>query len=238
MTKLQKDYRVTNKRSDSKSVWSFNIRENKIKKREQFGDFDIVFVCDPDSRDKKSFRIRYSYLRTKGYIARENMYPDKRWIIYVDKNNIFNFGKSTYMDGNDFIEGRNITKKVIVNRKYGSGGEGEGHRKLKEWIAENPTELGLANIKEIIKEYGFVSGDAADIVFELDGNKWVIVEVETLDPNPGGYQALKYRVLKCAELGLDITSPNVEGVLVAWSIPEEVKIFCNKYGIRFFEKKL
>lgn len=132
----------------------------------------------------------------------------------------------------------NRTKRVSVTRKYGSGGEGNEHRKLKEWIAHNPTEIGLTKVKRTETEYVFASGDAVDIVFELDGDTYVVVEIETFDPYPGCHQALKYRVLKCAELGLDIKSSNVEAVLVAWSISEEVKSFCNKYRIRCVEKKL
>ncbi|MHA1832962.1 MAG: hypothetical protein ACTSV7_03145 [Candidatus Baldrarchaeia archaeon] len=130
------------------------------------------------------------------------------------------------------------TRRVAIERKYGSGGEGEEHKKLKEWIAQNPMEIGLTNVKKPKIEYPFISGDVADIVFELEGGKYAVVEVETVDPYPGAHQALKYKVLKCAELGLDIKSPNVEAILVAWSIPQNVKDFCNKYGIRIVEKKL
>jgi len=94
------------------------------------------------------------------------------------------------------------------------------------------------NVKNTEIEYVFISGDAADVVFELDGDKYAVVEIETIDPLPGCYQTLKYKVLKCAELGQDIKSSNVEAILVAWSIPEEIKRFCTKYGIRFVEKKL
>jgi hypothetical protein len=125
-----------------------------------------------------------------------------------------------------------------ITRKYGPGGEGNVHKELKDWVAQNPIEIGLINVKKTEIEYAFASGDCADIVFELDGNKYVVVEIETREPSPGSLQALKYRVLKCAELGLDIKSPNVEAILVAWSIPKEVRNFCTKYGIRYVEKRL
>jgi len=125
-----------------------------------------------------------------------------------------------------------------ITRKYGPGDEGNEHKKLKEWIAQNPMELGITDVKSRKIEYVLPSGDAADIVFELDGNRYIVVEIETFDPYPGCYQALKYRVLKCAELGEDLKSSNVEAILVAWTIPEVVNTFCKKYGIRFVEKKL
>jgi hypothetical protein len=131
----------------------------------------------------------------------------------------------------------NRTKRISLRRKYGIGGEGKEHRRLKEWIARHPTEIGLTSIKDVEKEYNFISGDIADIVFKLDNGAYVVVEIETIDPYPGCYQVLKYKILKCAEIGVDIKSTSVEAVLVAWSLPEDVKSFCNKYGIRCVEKK-
>lgn len=132
----------------------------------------------------------------------------------------------------------NRTKRISMVRKYGSGGEGIEHKRLKAWVAQNPKELGLTNIKRTNIEYVFPSGDTADIVFELDGNKYAVVEIETIDACTGSYQVLKYKVLKCAEIGMDINDPDIEAILVAWTKPQEVIDFCNRYGIRFVEKKL
>jgi len=130
------------------------------------------------------------------------------------------------------------TKRIFMSRKYAAGGEGVEHKKLKEWVAQNPKELELANVKNTEIEHVFISGDVADVVFELESGKYAVVEIETINPLPGCYQALKYKVLKCAELGVDVKSSDVEPILVAWSIPREVKDFCHKYGIHFVEKKL
>ncbi len=132
----------------------------------------------------------------------------------------------------------NRTQRVLVGRKYGPGGEGKHHKQLKEWIAAHPEAIGLTGATTDRVEYPFPSGDVSDIVFKLPGNKYAVVEVETLSPNPGHFQALKYRVLKCAELGIGIGSQDVQAILVAWQIPEEVRQFCNKYGISCVEKRL
>lgn len=132
----------------------------------------------------------------------------------------------------------NRIRRVTIVRKYGSTGEGKEHRKLKEWIAKHPEVFGLDNIRKTEVEYVFPSGDTADIVFQLSKNRFVVIEIETGNPLPGCYQVLKYKVLKCVELGLPITSNDVEAILVAWAIPGEVKSLCNKYGIRFLEKKI
>ncbi len=95
------------------------------------------------------------------------------------------------------------------------------------------------NVKEPPEiEYGFDCGDCADILFKLGNERYAVVEVETDIPEPGAYQALKYKVLQCAELGFEIKSPNVEAILVAWSIPESTKELCAKYNIRPVQIKL
>lgn len=118
-------------------------------------------------------------------------------------------------------------------RKYGSQGEGPEHKKYKEWVVTHPESIGLTQVKKKDTEYGFISGDTADIVFEIRGNCYIVVEIETDYPLPGAYQALKYRVLKCAEMGENINSQNVEAVLVAKTMPPEVRNMCYRYGIRY-----
>jgi hypothetical protein len=122
--------------------------------------------------------------------------------------------------------------RILKTRKYGSGGEGIEHRKLKEWIANHPDAIGLKNVKKTSVEYTFPSGDKADVIFELENNQFAVVEIETSDPLPGCYQALKYRTLKCAELGIPITSSNVEAIVVAWDFQRFVEDFCSPYRIR------
>lgn len=133
---------------------------------------------------------------------------------------------------------RKILTEVLKNRKYGPGGESAGHKKLKMWIKAHPEAIGIQNVQKSQTEYRFPSWDAADVYFELSGNRYVVVEIKTSDPFTGWYQALKYRVLKCAELGISISSPRVEAVFVAWNIPDEIKEVCARYGIRCVEKKV
>ena len=133
---------------------------------------------------------------------------------------------------------RSRERRAFVTRKYGPKGEGADHKQLKQWIAENPNEIGLTEVLSKETEYVFPSGDVADIMFNISGNRYVVVEIETLDPLPGAYQALKYKVLKCAEAGLDVKSSNVKAILVAWSIPKDIRGFCREYGIRCIKKRV
>jgi hypothetical protein len=127
-------------------------------------------------------------------------------------------------------------EKKQLQQKYG-GGEGKEHRKLKNWVYSHPDKVGVSDILRKHEEYEFLSGDRADIVFDLQGNRYTVVEIETNNPTPGVHQALKYKVLKCAELGLDLKSPDVEALLVAWRKPDDLR-FCRKYGVRFTKRRV
>ncbi|MEM4244271.1 MAG: hypothetical protein QXP44_05710, partial [Candidatus Bathyarchaeia archaeon] len=54
---------------------------------------------------------------------------------------------------------------------------------------------------------------------------------------PGCYQALKYKILKCAELGLPVTSARVKAKVVAWDFEPFVEEFCSRYGIEIHKIK-
>lgn len=141
--------------------------------------------------------------------------------------------------GGERSKTENETKRTEqAIRKYGPGGEGEDHKRLKKWIAENPNSIGLYDIKGPPQtEYAFISGDTADILFEREDKKFAVVEIETDNGTPGFYQALKYKVLKCAEAQLPINSGNVRAILVAWSVPDVLQKLCTQYQIEFREIK-
>ncbi len=137
-------------------------------------------------------------------------------------------------------ETKTRTKEAVV-RKYGAGGEGIAHKELKDWVAENPDFLGLDKDKineTQTEEHVFLSGDLPDIIFICDNNKYVIVEVETTNPLPGAYQAIKYRSLLCAELGIPLDSMNVKSFLVTKLSSYDVEEFCRNYQINLKVKKM
>lgn len=147
--------------------------------------------------------------------------------------------EETVPEVNTGIKSVEVDKDELIRRKYGFSGESPGHKRLKEWISNHPEEIDIRGVRKKKEEYKFFyTSDAADVHLELENGKYVVVEVETTNPLPGAFQALKYKVLKCAELGEDINPPDVEAILVAWAIPQEVKDFCHKYKIRFVEKNL
>lgn len=141
----------------------------------------------------------------------------------------------------DYVRGtRTQLKSLNLRRKYGSGGEKPPHRSLKEWCAANPLQLGLEGVLHTpgVTEYEFICGDLADVVFDMEDNRYAVVEVKTDTPEVGAHQVLKYRTLLCAKKGLPVGSDRVKAILVAWQIPEPVRSFCNKYDIAWFELRV
>jgi hypothetical protein len=60
----------------------------------------------------------------------------------------------------------------------GKGGESEAHRRLKRWIADNPTAVGLYSTARSNVEFSFRTGDRVDLMFENHSPRRTVVEVE------------------------------------------------------------
>lgn len=87
---------------------------------------------------------------------------------------------------------------------YGSGGEGEGHKLLKEYVYNHPESIGLKGIKKRSMEYVLLSGDRLDIFFELNDASKIAVEIKPntspeADIMRGLFQCVKYKAILEAE---------------------------------------
>lgn len=156
---------------------------------------------------------------------------------YADDDGMSNLKRDVL----NYVRGtRTQLKSLNLRRKYGSGGEKPPHRRLKHWCAANPLQLGLQGVlcTPGATEYEFICGDLADVVFDMQDNRYAVVEVKTDTPEVGAHQVLKYRTLLCAKKGLPVGSDRVKAVLVAWQIPESVRRFCNKYDVAWFEHRV
>ena len=120
-----------------------------------------------------------------------------------------------------------------LKQKYGPGGEGERHKVLKQFIADNPERLGLGRGKGAV-EHRFVTGDRVDVSIALaDGEHCVVeIEVEGESTSIGAHQALKYRALRASELD---STELPHACLVVYSIPQHVKDFCERHGVSALE---
>jgi len=193
---------------------------------------DIQFIIKPKLKPVEGVDFRNLILKLNLFKGLKK--PEKDYRMALRGPNYIRF-----LDSHDFhvIEkalqsSDNHRKRRILTRKYGSGGEGEEHKMLKERVANNPNIIGLTNVQEAEIEHSFISGDSADILFRINHDHYVVVEIETDFPRPGCYQALKYKVLQSAEIGANINSSNVQAVLVAKTLPLEVQDICSKYSIR------
>jgi len=131
-------------------------------------------------------------------------------------------------------------KEKMLKKKYGTGGESIHHKRLKEYVAKNPDCIGLKHgLYNAHIEHGFVSGDLVDILFSTKNTLLnVVVEIELDNVLPGIHQAIKYRVLRCSQLGLPLDSMQVKAIVVAWQFSQHEVELCRKYNISFYEIKL
>lgn len=103
---------------------------------------------------------------------------------------------------------------------------------MKNWVADNPSCIGLPPGSKKSVEHLFESGDCVDIAFSLPNGDWAAVEIETTRPFPGAHQALKYRTLLAAQRNWKIDTRRVHGILTAWAFCPSDLEFCKKYGIQ------
>jgi len=89
-------------------------------------------------------------------------------------------------------------------RIQGGTGEGEDHKRLKDYVAANPSVIGLSGFGKGRTEYPLPSADEIDVVFEKQGC-WVGVEVKgpsshESDIARGMFQTVKYTAVREAHL--------------------------------------
>lgn len=128
---------------------------------------------------------------------------------------------------------RNIRPSSGFRHGFGGGGEGEAHRRLKEFVARHPEKIGLPKRSKANVEYLYgYTNDRVDIMFELPNGDFATVEIETTTPLPGAYQCIKYKALLEAEKGYEQGSKKVRSILVAYDFDAETKRFAKRYGIK------
>lgn len=106
-----------------------------------------------------------------------------------------------HFDLEPVVPARSKTLQAIAKEaKYGgNGGETEDHRRLKEYVKENPQLFGLPRSVSARTEYPFLSNDEIDVLFKSVPT-WVGVEVKSARSDPsdiqrGIFQCVKYRAL-------------------------------------------
>jgi len=139
---------------------------------------------------------------------------------------------------NTVQQNANIRNKIIVGRS--NEGESEEHKKLKNYIAENPHLVGLPQDSQKGEtEYLFLSADKADIVFTTERG-YLGVEVKSIISNEsdiirGIFQVVKYQALLRAEQKSNKMSPTAKAVLVVETeLPKSLKKIAYMLGVDVF----
>jgi hypothetical protein len=131
--------------------------------------------------------------------------------------------------------------KSVGEPKYGGvGGESEDHRRLKEYVKENPQLLGISRSLRGKTEYMFLSNDEIDVLFKCSP-AWVGVEVKGVRSDPpdimrGIFQCIKYRALIEASQRYEQVEVDSRVVLVlGGTLPPELRSVVGLLDIEFVE---
>lgn len=195
------------------------------------------FVCD-------FHKIRAWVLEFDAPLGRD--YSDQRlWRchIHIDspgaQTGYFRWGDEPRRDRSRpsrFIRLDNIADVALTagGRRRLDAQESDDHRRLKDYIAARPGLLGLRPEAHAHVEYLFRTGDQVDILFEVPGGEWAVVEVEVEEGlEVGVYQAIKYRVLAAVEARLPIDTPRVRCFVAAFGgDAPSVRSLAERYGVR------
>jgi len=126
-------------------------------------------------------------------------------------------------------------------RQGWSGGEGESHRTLKNYVAQHPELLGLPSDTVVVSiEHMLPSGDVVDVVFETP-DLLLAVEVKgrhspDSDLLRGLFQCVKYRAVAKAEAAVTGLDHEVQAVLVLETLlPSGLRSTRNTLGIHVIE---
>ena len=169
----------------------------------------------------------------------------KKDFVQIEYRKIFEFG-DRWEEVLTRLGIHNSKKAVQDNKQsgglynpYGSEGSPE-HRALRDYIAANPSIIGISINVKGITEYPLKSGDSIDVVFE-DDNSIFAVEVKSErsgndDIERGLYQCIKYEEVLRAEIKVNKKAKEVVCVLVlADSFPLKLRKDKNILGITVHE---
>ena len=126
----------------------------------------------------------------------------------------------------------------------GAGGEGENHKKLKEYIYNHPEAIGIKDIKAKEMEHILLSGDRLDVYFELTDGSKIAVEIKPstspdADVLRGLFQCVKYKCILDAEDKVYAKRANNAAILViGGELSPENKTVQDTLGINVIDNTL
>jgi hypothetical protein len=129
-----------------------------------------------------------------------------------------------------------LENSIEKARHWGGAGEGEDHRKLKHYVADNPSVIGLRGFERVETEFCFPSNDKIDVLFSSE-DSWVGVEVKgpsssREDIIRGIFQAVKYAAVGEAYLKSIFDKARIQIILVISSkLTPDLKELKNLLGV-------
>lgn len=130
-----------------------------------------------------------------------------------------------------------FTKELAKASHRFAGVESPEHKRLKEFVAQNPTVIGLP--KAVLPgktEYRLPSGDCLDVSFR-SRKSWVAAEVksrmsDSADLVRGIFQCIKYQAILDAVLLSEAKAIDARAILVLEDkLPESLQPLCNLLGV-------
>lgn len=130
---------------------------------------------------------------------------------------------------------------ILKATKAFGGGESDAHKKLKEYVANTPSSVGLSpGSPKGQTEHPLASGDALDVSFSLS-HQWLAVEVKSLisderDILRGLFQCVKYKAVMAATLLVENRKVAADSVLVLeGELPKSLVPLRNMLGVTVHE---
>lgn len=129
----------------------------------------------------------------------------------------------------------------IAKHSYGSGGEGEEHKAIKEYVSQHPESVGIKEVVKTETEYPLPSGDRLDVYFELSNDDKVAVEVKPSsspddDITRGVFQCVKYNAVMDAVRRTTNSRYGISTLLIiAGGLSVQNKNLADGLGIKYIE---
>lgn len=190
-----------------------------------------------------------SYIRN--YLRRRRLWgtlslDEKQAVIQQAHEQIYEFPdwhlvlKEFGLRANKIVRNHEPRKKASSYRNtWARGGEGEAHKRLKEYIRKNPNVIGLPKNSVGIVEFLLPSGDEIDVYFRAAR---LAVEVKAREApigelHRGLFQCVKYRALVQAMRKSDGEIPQGKSLLVIeGELPADLRKVAAIIGVQVREK--
>lgn len=131
--------------------------------------------------------------------------------------------------------------KAITGANLQGGGEGEEHKKIKEYVYNHPESLGIEGVINKKLEHLLPSGDRLDVYFETEEDEHIAIEIKPStspeqDTFRGIFQCVKYQAVMDSYRAVDNGCYTNSTILVcAGSLRDNQKLLAEELGIEIWD---